>query len=62
MKMIPSMGIYGSDCPIIWRSTVRNENGTRNIIILISKSPPSVMPGEVDDGAYDALPETIAEW
>lgn len=62
VKMIPDMGILGVLCPIIWRSIERNPNGTRNILIIVSKSPLQTMPGEVSDHAYDELPETMVEW
>lgn len=62
VKMIPDMGILGTLCPILWRSAERNPNGTRNILILTCKNPMQTMPGEVDDPAYDALPETVVEW
>lgn len=62
VKMIPDMGILGTLCPILWRSVERNPNGTRNILILTCKSPLATIPGEVDDPAYDALPETLVEW
>jgi len=62
VKMVPEMGILGSSCPILWRSRERNPNGTRNILILVSKNPLQCVPGELPDQAYDALPETVVEW
>jgi hypothetical protein len=61
-KMIPDMGAVGQNCPIIWRANAKNPNGTREIIILVSRDPAMTIRGEVSDEAYDALPVTIVEW
>ncbi len=63
VKMVPSMGIYGTNCPILWKGHRLNADGKYDILILVSRDPgPTVMPGEIDQGAYEALPETVVEW
>ncbi len=62
VKMIPDMGTLGRNCPILWRASKRNENGTRDVVILVSREPVMTIRGETSDEAYDALPETIVEW
>lgn len=49
-------------CPILWRSQKRNPDGRRDILILVSKEPVASQAGDVDDAAYDALPEAPVEW
>lgn len=59
VKMVPmDLGL----CPILWRGQKRNADGRRDVLILVSKDPVATQAGDVDDAAYDALPEGVVEW
>ena len=63
VKMIPSMGIYGTNCPILWKSNVKNEANRFDVVIMVARPPAlTVIAGDIDDEAYKNLPETVIEW